>query len=215
MTDKTLQRKSKKPFSDTVIKTRRGAGADARARTKGKGKSVPDRPEGVLPKAFRPELRRTTIEKNNPSPNCAAVEESLPPEHVATLARLADVFNMSTAAMRDLRARDPLFPPKTGQGYSVFGLAHLLRARALERQSDEDFESECREDARARLADLDAGRWADLGADFVAKLREAIQKTIAEAAAETSDELHARRKACIADALDDLRRCIEGDAQSA
>ena len=212
-----MKKTGKRSVGNTVNKTRRGAKADARARTKGKGKSVPvPPPSKVLPEEDAGTPLSATSRKYTHSLNCAAVgEEPLPPEYLPTLARLADLFNMSTAAMRDLRARDPRFPPKTDQGYSVFGLAHLLRARALERQSDEDFESECREDARARLADLDAGRWADLGADFVAKLREAIQKTIAEAAAETSDELHARRKACIADALDDLRRCIEGDAQSA
>jgi len=37
MTNKGLQQKSEKPFSDTIIKIVRGAWADARARPEGRG----------------------------------------------------------------------------------------------------------------------------------------------------------------------------------
>jgi hypothetical protein len=116
---------------------------------------------------------------------------------------------MSTAAMRDLRARDPRFPPKTGQGYSVFALAHLLRARELERQSDEDFNALLREGARDALRDIEAGRWSDFPSDFVARLAEYDRATLRGERDVDPATGRTAREESLADALDALRAAVD------
>lgn len=157
-----------------------------------------------------------TSPKNSDSLKCAAVGEPLPPEHVPTLARLADLFNMSTSAMRDLRARDPRFPPKGTQGYNVYAVAHLLRARELERQSDEDFQAEGREQTRARLREIESkvAPWHDFPPDVLAGVAEDLRAMLRGERDVDPATGRTRRELCLADALDALRDCIERDARA-
>jgi hypothetical protein len=146
--------------------------------------------------------------KHTDSQDCAAVgEEPLPPEYLPTLARLADLFNMSTAAMRDLRARDSRFAPKGTQGYSVYAVAHLLRARELERKTDEDFNADHRARARETIEKLDAGEWDHLGAAFVKRFRD-VEEAVAAGRFDYGDGRTAR-EAAIADCLDSIRAAQE------
>lgn len=130
----------------------------------------------------------------------------LPPDYVPSFSRLAAALGVSRGQLHDIRLRDDRFPKQTRSGWPVYGVAAFLHLRDLERMTDEDFRADGREDDRARLAALDAGRWADLGDGFVAKLRGEIQKTIDAAAVETPDERHARRKACTEDCIATMKK---------
>jgi hypothetical protein len=79
-------------------------------------------------------------------------------------------------------------------------VAALIRARRLERMTDEDFRAECRADARLQIAEAEAGGypWNILGDEFKAGLLADMRSALASGSYD--------REGALADALDSLRR---------